>query len=95
MHDKIHGRDLIVVDDNAIERLEFGLGFFNDLNIRECLEKIFRHRYSLNVYCVSCSISSCVSSISDASKFSLMCCGSDDMGIVITRGWDISHASAI
>ena len=37
MHDKIHRRDGVIVDDDTIERLEFGFGLFDDLNFRKDL----------------------------------------------------------
>jgi len=93
MHNKIHRRDHVIVNDDAIERLKFRLCFFDDLNIGDDLGD----DVSLGLFYmfVSCSISLCVKSIFADSKFSLMCAGLNDMGIVITRGWDMSHASAI
>lgn len=38
VNDKIHRRDGIVMDDDAIQWFEFGLGFFDDLNIGDDLE---------------------------------------------------------
>jgi len=38
MHNKIHRRNRVVVDDDTIERLEFGFGLFDDLNFRNDLE---------------------------------------------------------
>jgi len=38
MHDKIHRRDVIVVDEDAIERFELRLGFFDDLDFGDGLE---------------------------------------------------------
>lgn len=43
VHDKVHRRDIIVVDDDLVERLEFGLGFFDDLDFRDGLEIHFKH----------------------------------------------------
>jgi hypothetical protein len=37
MHDKIHGCDRVVVDDDFEERLEFGVGLFEDLDFGERL----------------------------------------------------------
>jgi hypothetical protein len=35
MHDKIHWRDIVVVDDDLIERFELGLGLFDNLDFGE------------------------------------------------------------
>ena len=35
MHHEVHRRDVVVVDDDFVERLEFGLGFFDDFDFGE------------------------------------------------------------
>ncbi len=37
MDDEIHRRDIVVVDDDAIERLKFGFCFFVGFNFRRDL----------------------------------------------------------
>ena len=38
MYNKIHGCDMIIVNDDTVKRLEFGLCLFDDLNFGESLE---------------------------------------------------------
>lgn len=46
---KVHRRNLIIVDDDAIERLKFHLGFFDDLNVGNDLGEYISQRCSLCV----------------------------------------------
>ena len=41
LNDKIHWCDLVIVDDDAIERFELRLGIFDDLNFGDDLENHF------------------------------------------------------
>ena len=38
MYDKIHWGDMVIVDEDAEERLEFGFDLFDDLNFGEGLQ---------------------------------------------------------
>src|SRR5215210_4623782 len=106
VHHKVHGCDVVIVDDDAVERLKLGffLLFFNNFDFRRdsyvhvYIRMFFcfwmypgQNQYSWPSVLNSCS----VSSMSAESKFSLMCCGLSDIGMVMTRGWVTSHASAI
>lgn len=41
MHNEIHRRYIVVVDDDLVERLERGFGFFENFNFREGLQVHF------------------------------------------------------
>jgi hypothetical protein len=41
VYNKIHGRDIVVVDDDLVERLDLSLGLFDDLDFGEGLKNHF------------------------------------------------------
>src|SRR5215207_3489207 len=106
MHHKIHGSDIVIMDEDAVERLKLGfiLLFFDNFDFRANnyfhvyirMSSCFWMYSRQNQYSSLSVLNSCsVSSMSAASKFSRMCCGLSDIGMVMTRGWATSHASAI
>jgi hypothetical protein len=106
MNDEIHGREIVIVDDHPAERFGIAItaclfGRSGNQFLARAHGRHYKPRAMLVPTATACSYhdklasSASVSLMSAAHRLSFWWSGFFDMGIVITRGWAISHARRI